>query len=197
MTHNRQLAVFAALVVLILLVGCSPATQSAATLAPTAVDRVVATSTPSTQTESATPTQETVDGAASSQTVAATCVKLNLNDVTGEALLATIPNFSNRMVREFQEYRPYVSIQQFRREIGKYVEANQVAEYEQYVYVPVVPNDADADTLMQLPGVDDAIAATLIAGRPYVSSQAFLQALGTVVDRQQLADASCYLAAST
>src|SRR5215813_3568963 len=55
--------------------------------------------------------------------------KLNLNNVTGDQLLATIPNFPNRMVREFQEYRPYVSIQQFRREIGKYVGDAQVAEY--------------------------------------------------------------------
>ena len=196
MTSNRHLVIFVALVVIILLVGCSPAPQSAATLAPPAVDLVAATSTPAAQTDSATPTQETLDGAASSQTVAAACAKLNLNDVTGETLLATIPDFSNRMVREFEEYRPYVSIQQFRREIGKYVDANQVAEYELYVYVPLVPNDADADTLKQLPGVDDTIAATLIAGRPYASNQAFLDALGQLVDAQQLADASCYLEAS-
>src|SRR6185295_7081776 len=44
--------------------------------------------------------------------------RLNLNEVTEEQLLSTIPNFSNRMVREFFEYRPYISIQQFRREIG-------------------------------------------------------------------------------
>ncbi len=56
--------------------------------------------------------------------------------MTGDELLATIPNFGDRMVREFGEYRPYVSIQQFRKEIGKYVDAAQVAEYEKYVYVP-------------------------------------------------------------
>jgi len=60
--------------------------------------------------------------------------------------------FGNRMVREFLEYRPYISIQQFRREIGKYVEEAQVAEYEQYVYVPVNVNESDAATLQQLPG---------------------------------------------
>ena len=47
------------------------------------------------------------------------------------------------------EYRPYVSIRHFRREIGKYVSDEQVAAYEQYVYVPVDPNSADAETLMQ------------------------------------------------
>ena len=71
------------------------------------------------------------------------------------------------MVREFLEYRPYVSIQQFRQEIGKYVDEAQVAAYEQYVYVPVNVDEADAKTLQQLPGVDEAVAAELIAARPY------------------------------
>src|SRR5690349_10714428 len=72
-----------------------------------------------------------------------TGAKLNLNTVSGDELLATIPNFPNRMVREFQEYRPYISIQQFRQEIGKYVDDAQVAEYEKYVYVPIAINDSD------------------------------------------------------
>ena len=50
--------------------------------------------------------------------------------MTREQLLETIPDFGNRMVREFFEYQPYVSIQQFRREIGKYVDDEQVASYE-------------------------------------------------------------------
>lgn len=70
------------------------------------------------------------------------------------------------------------------------------SEYELYVYVPLVPNDADADTLKQLPGVDDTVAATLVAGRPYASNQTFLDALGQLVDAQQLEDAACYLEAS-
>jgi radical SAM superfamily enzyme with C-terminal helix-hairpin-helix motif len=126
---------------------------------------------------------------------AASCAKLNLNALSQDALMATIPNFSNRMVREFLEYTPYVSIQQFRREIGKYVDASQVAEYEKYVYVPVDPNNSDADTLKQLPGVDDAIAAELINGRPYASNAAFVQALATRVSDQQLAESTCYLVA--
>ena len=57
--------------------------------------------------------------------------KINLNDMTSEELLNTIPDFSQRMVREFFEYQSYISIQQFRREIGKYVDEAQVTEYEQ------------------------------------------------------------------
>jgi DNA uptake protein ComE-like DNA-binding protein len=127
------------------------------------------------------------------QAEAADCTKLDLNTLTEDDLMATIPDFSSRMVREFFEYRPYVSIQQFRREIGKYVDETQVADYEQYVYVPINPNEADADTLMQIPGVDETLAATLIAGRPYADNQAFLDAL----DADQAAQASCYLAAES
>ena len=119
--------------------------------------------------------------------------KLNLNEATAEELQAKIPDFGNRMVREFEEYRPYVSIQQFRREIGKYVDDAQVATYEQYVYVPIKVNESDAETLKQLPGVDDAIAAALIAARPYDSSDAFLAKLAESASAEELASAAAYL----
>jgi DNA uptake protein ComE-like DNA-binding protein len=119
-------------------------------------------------------------------------VKLNLNTATEEEFL-TVPNVGARMVREFLEYRPYVSIQQFRREIGKYVDEAQVAAYEQYVYVPVNVNEADAETLQQLPGVDATMAAALIAGRPYADNAAFLAKLATVVPNANLAAAGAYL----
>jgi radical SAM superfamily enzyme with C-terminal helix-hairpin-helix motif len=97
------------------------------------------------------------------------------------------------MVREFNEYRPYTSILEFRKEIGKYVDDAQVAAYEQYVYVPVVPNEADSDTLQQLPGVTPEIADVLIAGRPYASNAAFLEALATHVTPEQAAAGESYL----
>jgi hypothetical protein len=37
------------------------------------------------------------------------------------------------MLREFKEYRPYKSMEQFRREIGKYVSKQEVARLERYV----------------------------------------------------------------
>jgi hypothetical protein len=39
------------------------------------------------------------------------------------------------MLREFKEYRPYKSIEQFRREIGKYVDKNELARLERYVTI--------------------------------------------------------------
>ena len=45
----------------------------------------------------------------------------------------TIPGMSSKMVHEFEEYRPYRSMEQFRREIGKYVDDDEVARLESYV----------------------------------------------------------------
>ena len=142
--------------------------------------------TPASQAPSSTPT-------AAAGTGATATTRLNLNTATREQFL-TIPGVGDRMVREFLEYRPYRSIQQFRREIGKYVSQEQVAAYEQYVFVPVDPNGADTDTLRQLPGVDAAIAAQLIAGRPYASADAFLTRLGQYLSADQVAAARLYLA---
>jgi hypothetical protein len=93
-----------------------------------------------------------------------------------------IPNFPDRFVTEFLEYKPYVSIAQFRKEIGKYnVGAAQLAEWEKYVFVPVKPNDSDADTLKQLPKVDDGVASKLIAARPYANNDAFVAKVSELV----------------
>lgn len=128
-----------------------------------------------------------------SESAVFTGAKLNLNTVTKDELLATIPGFSSRMVREFQEYRPYVSIQQFRREIGKYVGDAQVAEYERYVYVPIAINDSDAATLQQIAGLDATAAHELIAARPFASPEDFLTQLGTYLSADELTIAQFYL----
>lgn len=60
---------------------------------------------------------------------------LDLNQASGEEILL-IPGVGNRMQHEFEEYRPYRSIEQFRREIGKYVNEAEVARLEQYVTLP-------------------------------------------------------------
>ena len=122
-----------------------------------------------------------------------TGTKLNLNTATSDELLTTIPGFGNRMVREFQEYRPYISIQQFRQEIGKYVDDAQIAEYEKYVYVPIAINDSDSATLQQIPGLDATEAETLLAGRPYATTDAFLTKLSEFVSADELEIAKSYL----
>jgi len=138
--------------------------------------------------------QSTPGGSSSNTTVnTGTITKVNLNTGSGDDFQAAIPGLGNRMVREFQEYRPYISIQQFRREIGKYVEDAQVAEYEKYVYVPIAINDSDSATLQQIPGLDTTEAETLMAGRPYATVDDFLAKLGELVSADELTIAKTYL----
>jgi radical SAM superfamily enzyme with C-terminal helix-hairpin-helix motif len=118
--------------------------------------------------------------------------KLNLNTTPTEAFMV-VPNVGRRMAHEFDEYRPYVSILQFRKEIGKYVDAQQVASFEQFVYVPIKVDACDAATLQQIPEVDEAKAKNLIAGRPYGSNEAFLKALAGQVSAEAAAIAKSYL----
>jgi DNA uptake protein ComE-like DNA-binding protein len=118
--------------------------------------------------------------------------KVNLNEASEDDFLA-LPGVGENMAHEFEEYRPYVSIRQFRREIGKYVDAEQVAAYEKHVFVPVKANASDAATLQQLPGVDEAAAEALIDGRPYASREAFFDALRTHVSAEERAAAEAYV----
>jgi DNA uptake protein ComE-like DNA-binding protein len=139
---------------------------------------------------SATPASSAVSGPAAATTPRA---KLNVNTASEAELLSAIPGLGNRMVHEFEEYRPYRSIQQFRREIGKYVDSAKLAEYEKYIFVPIDINEADAQTLMQIPGLDQAEADSLIAGRPYASPQAFLTKLADKISAADLDTARTYL----
>lgn len=59
---------------------------------------------------------------------------LNLNTAT-QAEIALIPGMTPRMVREFEEYRPYKSMAQFNQEIGKYVDATELARLASYVTI--------------------------------------------------------------
>jgi DNA uptake protein ComE-like DNA-binding protein len=59
-------------------------------------------------------------------------VPINLNAAT-RAEIMLVPGMGNRMAHEFEEYRPYRNIEQFRKEIGKYVNQAEVARFEKYV----------------------------------------------------------------
>ena len=102
------------------------------------------TSTASTATSTTPPTTGTATtGTATTGTASTTASgtqtalpnhSINLNTAT-DAELMTIPGMGPRMLREFKEYRPYTSIEQFRREIGTYVGKAEVARFEQYVTI--------------------------------------------------------------
>jgi len=61
-------------------------------------------------------------------------VPIDLNTAS-DADILTIPGLGNRMLHEFKEYRPYKAMEQFRREIGKYVDKREVARLERYVTI--------------------------------------------------------------
>ena len=59
---------------------------------------------------------------------------IDLNSASAEEIML-IPGVGDRMRHEFEEYRPYTSMEQFRREIGKYVDDAEVARLERYVTI--------------------------------------------------------------
>lgn len=61
-----------------------------------------------------------------------TFIPVNINTARDEDVL-TIPGAGPRMVREFKEYRPWKSMAQFEKEIGKYVDAKEVKRLARYV----------------------------------------------------------------
>ena len=94
-------------------------------------DTSITTST----TTSTTPAATTTTSSTTSTTVSSTPIhRININTATDAEILA-IPGMGPRMLREFKEYRPYTSIEQFRREIGKYVDKAEVARLEQYITI--------------------------------------------------------------
>ena len=113
-------------------------------------------------------------------------VPFNLN-TTAEADFKMIPGVGDRMAHEFEEYRPYTSILQFRREIGKYVDEDEVARYENYVFVPVELNTASEEDIKALPGVGNRMAHEFEEYRPYTNMEQFRKEIGKYVDDKELA----------
>jgi len=52
-----------------------------------------------------------------------------------EEAILSIPGVGARMLHEFEEYRPYRAMAQFRREIGKYVDDDELDRLARYVEI--------------------------------------------------------------
>lgn len=59
---------------------------------------------------------------------------IDLNKASDEEILL-IPGVGAKMLHEFKEYRPYTSMDQFRREIGKYVDDDELERLARYVEI--------------------------------------------------------------
>jgi len=117
---------------------------------------------------------------------------LDLNKASRDEIML-IPGMTARMAHEFEEYRPYTSLEQFRREIGKYVDANEVARLEQYVFVPMDLNTASRDALLTIPGMTERMAHEFDEYRPYTNLEQFRREIGKYVDANEVARLERYI----
>jgi DNA uptake protein ComE-like DNA-binding protein len=118
--------------------------------------------------------------------------QMNLNTATREEILL-VPDIAPRMTREFAEYRPFTSLEQFRREIGKYVSAAEVARLEQYVFVPLSLNKATPEAFKTIPGMSDRMVREFLEYRPYKSLEQFRREIGKYVDKKEVARLESYV----
>jgi DNA uptake protein ComE-like DNA-binding protein len=117
---------------------------------------------------------------------------INLNNAS-EAEIKLIPGMSRKMVHEFEEYRPYTSLEQFRREIGKYVDKTEVARLEQYVFVPMNLNTASEDDFKTIPGMTRRMVHEFEEYKPYANIEQFRREIGKYVDEKEVARLESYI----
>ena len=117
---------------------------------------------------------------------------MNLN-TTAEDDFKQVPGVGDKMAHEFEEYRPYTSVLQFRREIGKYVSEEVVAGYENYVFVPVNLNTATEEEILAIPGVGKKMAHEFEEYRPYKNIEQFRREIGKYVDEDEVARLERYV----
>ncbi len=117
---------------------------------------------------------------------------INLNDVTNAEILL-IPGVGDRMAYEFEEYRPYENMAEFRREIGKYVDEAELERLARYVFVPIDPNMATNDEIMTIPGMTDRIAFEFQEHRPFGDLEQFRSEIGNYVDETEVARLERYI----
>jgi len=121
-------------------------------------------------------------------------VPIDLNDVTDEEILL-IPNVGNRMLHEFEEYRPYEALIQFHREIDKYVDDDELARLEQYVYVRIDLNTASPEHILSIPGVGNRMLHEFEEYRPYEAMSKFRREIGKYVDDDEVERLARYVEA--
>ena len=123
MNRFTALPTLLSLSALVAIAACRSDSNKAADTAMAATDTALVVPAPASPTSSA-----------ATDAGGAAIVPININTAT-DAEILRIPGVGPRMLREFKEYRPYTSIEQFRREIGKYVDKAEVARLEKYIVI--------------------------------------------------------------
>lgn len=112
-------------------------------------------------------------------------IHINLNTATGAEILL-VPGAGKRMAHEFDEYRPWKSYAQFEKEIGKYVDATEVARLAQYTFIPVNLNTATDDDIMSIPGAGRRMVREFKEYRPWKTEAQFQKEIGKYVDAKEV-----------
>jgi DNA uptake protein ComE-like DNA-binding protein len=111
-------------------------------------------------------------------------IHVNLNTGTREEILL-IPNAGNRMVREFDEYRPWVSFAQFDKEISKYVGQEATDRLKQYVFIPLDLNTATDADILSVPGAGKRMVREFKEYRPWTSKAQFDKEISKYVGQKE------------
>lgn len=119
-------------------------------------------------------------------------IHVNLN-LSPRAEILLIPRAGARMAREFDEYKPYVSYAQFRREIGKYVNEQEVAHLEQYTFIPIDINTASDSAILSIPNAGPRVLREFKEYRPYPNIEKFRREMGKYWNEKEVARLERYI----
>ena len=133
-----------------------------------------------------------LDEARQNELYARLFLPLNLNATTEEGILL-VPGVGNRMAHEFDEYKPYTHMAEFRREIGKYVDDEEVARLEQFVFVPIDLNTASDEDILTIPNLGNRMLREFKEYRPYSRIEQFRREIGKYVDDDEVARLERYV----
>jgi DNA uptake protein ComE-like DNA-binding protein len=112
-------------------------------------------------------------------------IHINLNTATATEMML-VPGAGKRMAHEFEEYRPWRSYAQFEKEIGKYVDAKEVARLAQYTFIPLNLNTATQADFMTIPGAGKRMAHEFEEYRPWKTQAQFEKEIGKYVDAKEV-----------
>lgn len=113
-------------------------------------------------------------------------VHLNLNTATGPEILL-VPRISKQMPREFAEYRPWKTFEQFDREIGKYVGAAETNRIKQYVFIPMNLNAATDDQFRTIPNLPGNMIREFNEYKPWKTKEQFDREISKYVGAKETA----------
>ena len=119
-------------------------------------------------------------------------VPIDLNRA-GNREIRLVPGVGERIAHEFEEYRPYTAIAQWKREMGKYLDDAEVERMGRYVFVPIDLNTATEAEILAIPGVGKRMAHEFEEYRPYTNMEQFRREIGKYVNEDEVARLERYV----